>query len=316
MNDEAPDLFGHAAAAINPTEYIVYHDESKEPGYWHVFLFVPVDSREMLLAALKEALKNSKYKRNDRSYKEIRGSSAGYKMADYWLSILASSFQVQRGAGMLPYTTGRTLGSRYPNRETILQFPRPPGCRMAVFQIINGHADLDTVGDKTRKIELTFRMGLQGACHYFHDDNNPMVLRSIFVDRERQYNRPLDRNWIFSKLSTRFRDYCSLSPECQINGEDVPDDDWLILDAADVLLGVIRNICVRPDGLHRRKKEHFRAVSPLLEDIQKGQKRMKRSRYGIFGTVSSARLENGQWRYSSLSDMLRQVYNNSAEMPI
>jgi hypothetical protein len=56
MNNEPPDLFGHAAAPIDPTEYIVYHDESKEPGYWHIFPFVPVGSRAMLVTALREAL--------------------------------------------------------------------------------------------------------------------------------------------------------------------------------------------------------------------------------------------------------------------
>ena len=64
---------------------------------------------------------------------------------------------------------------------------------MAVFRVENGHRDLSQSMDETRRIELTFRMGLQGAFHYFHDENNPMVLRHIFIDREKHYRRPLTR---------------------------------------------------------------------------------------------------------------------------
>lgn len=45
----SPDMFGHGAAPPAPTEYIIYHDESKEPGYWRLFLFVPVGRRAVLV---------------------------------------------------------------------------------------------------------------------------------------------------------------------------------------------------------------------------------------------------------------------------
>lgn len=292
------DLFGHIEPPVEPTEYIVYHDESKEPGFWHIFFFVPEASRAELIAALEEAWRNSRFRGQHRHYSDLRSSPTGHNMADCWLQILHASFQKKIGSGMLHFTTGRYCAGGNAPRA----FSRPLGCRMAVFRVENGHRDLSPAMDETRRIELTFRMGLQGACHYFHDEKNPMVLRHIFIDREKHYRRPLDKSWILEKLAERFRDYCQLHGACGIDGETVSAEDRIIIDAADILLGVVRNCCIIPDlsDLHRRKADHCRKVQPLLDDIWKGQKRMINSRLGIFGSLSNARIEDEQWIFASL----------------
>lgn len=163
--------------------------------------------------------------------------------------------------------------------------------------------------DETRRIEPTFRMGLQGACHYFHDENTPMVLRHIFIDREKHYRRPLDKRWILGKLAERFRDYCRLDDACGIDGEEVSDENRILLDAADILLGVVRNCCITADltTLHRRKADHCRVFQTLLEDIGKGQKRMINSRLGIFGSLSTARIQGEQWIFAPLYRLITET---------
>ncbi len=189
---------------------------------------------------------------------------------------------------------------------------------MAVFRIENGLKDLSPSMDQTRRVELTFRMGLQGACHYFHDENNPMVLRHIYIDRERQYQRPLDKEWILEKLRKRFRDYCRLPRECGIEGEAVSAEDRIILDAADILLGVIRNFYITPDlsALNPRRAEHCRMIQPLVDDIGKGQKRMINSRLGVFGTLSTARIEGDQWIFAPLHKETDSNLSSHPELPL
>lgn len=295
-----PDLFGHIEPPVEPTEYVVYHDESKEPGFWHIFLFVPLASRAELIEALDEAWRNSRFRGQHRHYSDLRSSPTGHNMADSWIQVLHASFQKSIGNGMIAFCKGR---GRPP-----CTFTKPLGCRMAVFRLENGHRDLSPAMDETRRIELTFRMGLQGACHYFHDENNPMVLRHIFIDREKHYKRTLDKRWIVQTLADRFRAYCRLHNACGIDGEVVSDEDRLILDAADILLGVVRNCCITDDftTLNRRRASHCQMVLPLLDDIGKGQKRMINSRLGIFGSLSNARVDGEQWAFTPLFRMVNR----------
>ena len=69
--------------------------------------------------------------------------------------------------------------------------------------------------DNLSKIETTFRMGLQGAVHNLFNENDPLVLGNIFLDGEEHYRiehkRNFDKKKVLNKLSTRFRQYCSLS---------------------------------------------------------------------------------------------------------
>src|SRR5206468_13123287 len=44
-----------------PMLYDVYHDECKEGGYWHGFLFVPRPTRAELLGLLNRARENTEY---------------------------------------------------------------------------------------------------------------------------------------------------------------------------------------------------------------------------------------------------------------
>ena len=41
--------------------YYLYHDESKENGYWHGILLVPVKAKAILFDYLEQARKNTSY---------------------------------------------------------------------------------------------------------------------------------------------------------------------------------------------------------------------------------------------------------------
>lgn len=313
------DLFDRSEGEHEGTEpiiYNVYHDESKEGDYWHIFYFVPVTSRSELLQALKEALLNSRYKGKDRSFKEIRASPTGNNMIEYWLSVLHASFQMKIGDGMLPFTIGRPVGGDYYNKKIFRQFSKPLQCRIAIFYLPNGHNDLTLIDDPTRRIECTFRMGLQGACHYLFSAESPVIIQSIFIDRECHYRRRLDRKWIFRKLSERFRDYCSLGPDCQIEGEIVHEDDRIIIDSTDIFLGTIRYAYLTPhERNHSKKAVHAQRIESILDLIARGSKRMQNSRLGKFAAFSKAWLENGEWQYIPLAqDHFRRKESGQSEL--
>jgi hypothetical protein len=79
--------------------YDIYHDESKERGYWHGFLFVPGTARKLLLDLLKSARTVTGYPH------EVHYVNLGAKtkphyetaiIAEAWTSIGVAALQQQK----------------------------------------------------------------------------------------------------------------------------------------------------------------------------------------------------------------------------
>ena len=72
-------------------DYELYHDESKEYGYWHGMLLVPVDTKSKLIAYLETARNNYNYYQPI-SLKNIRKESGQkFGLVRTWLSIALQS---------------------------------------------------------------------------------------------------------------------------------------------------------------------------------------------------------------------------------
>ncbi|MCX6561064.1 MAG: hypothetical protein NTZ26_11215 [Candidatus Aminicenantes bacterium] len=165
--------------------------------------------------------------------------------------------------------------------------------------------------DGLSKIETTFRMGLQGAAHYLFSESEPLEIGKIFLDREVhyriEYRREFDKSKILNRLSTNFRQYCSLHPDCEIMGEGVGSDDNILLDLADVALGAIRFATLTPcqlsyeDAKQRKRVEICKMLFPLVKKLRDGHARMQNSRFVNFGTFSSAKIEDATWQFKDLS---------------
>ena len=292
--------------------YDIYHDESKKEAFWHVFLFMPKNNRREILKYLEEARQMSGFKGKDFSFKKLH-SAPSFECAGAWISILVAALQQKRREGLEPFYLGKT-GYNCPKRRRLplyRRFSQVPKCKIGIFHEKYKHKDMTGHLDSLSKIETTFRMGLQGATHYLFNEDNPLEIRNIFLDREKHYRmaykRDFDKGKVLDKLSIKFRDYCYLHPQCKISGENLNNSDLTFLDLADIFLGIFRFGVLNTIPMsYKDKKEENKfylcnRISLLVERLNKGYARMKNSRFEDFGTFSSAWIEDGDWRFEDLA---------------
>lgn len=290
-------------------KYEIYHDESKEDGFWHVFLFVSVDFKAEVLGKLQKARKD--FNGNDLSFKSLR-SNASFEVAKHFLSIKNATLQQKVKGTIESFSCGKTEYCKIQKRRTLItsQFSSSPQWRIAVFRQENNHSDMGLHSDDLSKIETTFRMGVQGACHFLFEENSPLEIERIVLDKEDHYqiehNRNFDSQKILNKLNRNFRTYCSLTEQTQISGNNLDSDDHLLLELADIFLGAFRFGFLHENGqLGTRDQKRLllaQQIKPLIDRSNQGFARMQNSRFRNFGTFSSSKIgTNGDWNFSDIS---------------
>ena len=279
--------------------YNIYHDESKEEAYWHVFLFVPLNQRIEIHERLQEARLNTNCKKSRLSFKKLKNGPSIH-CAKVWLSILSSSFQQRQKNRMEPFLNGINDRDHLRKRSVSHcdQFSQPPKCKIAIFRQANKHSDMSGHLDELSKIETTFRMAIQGAAHYLFSEENPLIVRNVFIDGEKHYKREhrreFDKNKIICKLESRFRKHCMFHQDCYIQGEQLDPIEREFLDLADIVLGAFRLGTLRQsieDCKTNKERENYilcKYISCVIEKLQKGKARMANSRFEGFGSFSSA----------------------------
>ncbi len=285
-------------------EYAVFHDESKEDAYWHVFFWVPLDFIDELVDCLRVSQNRSGYRGKQLSYKRLGVSPTKHRCAHYWLTVLKASLHNQKPHHLADFDMGRALDrAKRKWRPFYRRFSRMPCCKVNVFYLPNGHEDLDLCKDETARIETTFRMGLKGGAHYLFSEDIPCQISNIWLDREKHYQRPLEKEKLLGRLRNETRDYVSLADGCRIEGEGVPDAERLILDAVDVLLGSFRHAHFhgRSDSSKAkvRKYKLTQVIMDLLKKLNRGDG-MRNSRFFKGYSFSQAKLVSGRWEFSPL----------------
>ncbi|MHA1742660.1 MAG: hypothetical protein ACTSV6_00235 [Candidatus Heimdallarchaeota archaeon] len=274
-------------------------------------MFIPKDNRREILKYLKQARQLSGFKGKRLSFKKLRSDSS-FRCAWAWISILVAALQQKRKEGLEPFYLGKTAYNQFKRRRVPLygQFSQPPKCKIGIFHQKHKHRDMTGHRDGLSEIETTFRMGLQGVAHYLFNENNPLEIRNIFLDREEHYRiaykRNFDKQRVLDKLNIKFREYCSLHPQCRVLGKNLKDSDLTFLDLADIFLGAFRfGVLNHACGSYKDEKEKSKfklckLILPLTERLKEGYARMKNSRFEDFGTFSSAWIENRDWRFGNL----------------
>ncbi len=125
--------------------YDIYHDECKEDGYWHGFLFVPRDSRDALLNLLSSARDNTTY---DGYFHYVTiGQSANpdgkkYIAAEAWTSIGCNALQQQKLRKFPP----DVLLGRKPTRKSTAEYRRLTAllkCKFVLFRENDRHRNME-----------------------------------------------------------------------------------------------------------------------------------------------------------------------------
>lgn len=308
--------------------YDVYHDESKEEAFWHIFLFVPRTTKKVLVDCLTKARHISKYQGQQLSFKNLRSDNSVH-CTKAWLSILSAAFQQKSKNQLEPYMLGRTVYDQACQRPTglIERFSEPPRCKVAIFRLQNNHGDMTGPTEGLSKIETTFRMGLQGACHFLFSQDDPLEIGGIVLDREEHYQIEYDRDFdsakVLNRLEAKFRGYCTLRADCEISGESISADDRMLLDLADLFLGAFRFGTINPNSdtctgdKAQKKLSLSKVLQPLIVRLNEGYARMRNSRFDRFGTFSSAWIEDVEWRFEDIAPrFFRQPVNENLTLPL
>lgn len=308
--------------------YDIYHDESKEEAFWHIFLFIPHDIKSELTDTLLQARYLCDYKGRQLSFKNLNSNSS-LNCTKSWLSILSSAFQQKDKKPYEPFYMGTNTYDSSCSRRTGCYgtFSKPLKCKVAIFHLKDNHKDMSSNLNDLSKLETTFRMGLQGASHYLFSPECPLVVSSIILDGEKhypiQYNANFDFNKVSHKLDIMFRDYCSLSSTCTISGKNISEEDRILLDLADLFLGAFRFGYLKPqlcDCVSDREVSKYnlsKVLKPLVYRLNEGYARMKNSRFEKYGTFSSAWIQNDQWEFENISlQFLKQKIPQNMLLPL
>ena len=272
-------------------EYDLYHDESKESGYWHGMLLVPRHKKELFLSYLEDIRKVSGY-----SYpigiKDLDEKGKKFNCIRSWILLgVASLMQdFKNNPYIVSIDDGReyskTTGLRTSYKE-ILKIDSQDkviGAKFILFRDRDDHSKMgDSYPDHASKIETTARMGLTGGLHWLGSNQNPIHVQSIHFDGYEHYQRRIDRERIVGRING-LRDYCTIGQKIDDrtanHTKEDPQDyaDCQFLQLTDLLVGGFRTI------LGEEKNKIQREVSlPIKSELVKkwheGLSRMKNSRW-------------------------------------
>lgn len=294
--------------------YDIYHDESKEGGYWHGFLLVPRKTRPLLLDLLKSARNITNYAHEVHYIRLGARTKPHYETAviiQAWTSIGVAALQQQKLQKFPPKLfLGRgkrnTENARYHVLSELL------GCKLVIFRERDSHEKMYLGMSKLQCIETTFRMGLKGGVYLLFDESHPMMVGDVFIDGDEQYlgefGRTFDIERTLTRLAVETKSYVSFAGSPRIipqrsdhrkieNGQK-PEDSHL-LQLCDILIGGVRFHAQSPDQGHVRYSVSL-PCRELLSHEQDNVARMEQSRYHRGFSLSEAWLDAGEWHFSVL----------------
>jgi hypothetical protein len=282
-------------------DYELYHDESREEGYWHGILLVPVSKKQTLVSYLGAVRENVRYP-HPVGIKKVKNPGRIYTCAECWVQIgVLSLISVHKGPPL-----GVFLGNRVKGKKQYNQFTETIGCKFIVFREIDDHAKMSDRLDYGGKVETTFRIGLKGGLHFLGSDKEPIRIEKMHFDGHKHYCRHVDRDRIVGRL-TGLRQYCSVADYLDLVDDRSSDHtrvdcqkyaDCQLLQLTDLLVGCFRTALIGPTrAIHT---EIARPVKAIVGRYSKGYARMRNSRWRDSFCMSQSYLESGQWQFETI----------------
>lgn len=283
-----------SSSHISFVNYELYHDESKEGGYWHGMLLVPVHKKGVLLSYLEASRRNYRYSA-PLSLKKVSQKGKIYYCIESWISIGVAALASRIGRERIGIYVGkRVRGTR--DYETLRE---PIRCKFVLLRECDNLARMSPFLDYGGKVETTFRMGLKGGLHYLGNDNEPIYITKMHFDGFKHQRRHLDRHRIVGRLSG-LRRYCRIAPDPDIIDDRTSDhtrpecqsyDDCQLLQLTDVMTGCFRSaLGVRTNPIHAELEEPIRS---LVSRYKQGYRRMQNSRWRNAFCISQCFLDPG-----------------------
>ncbi len=293
-------------------EYELYHDESKEHGYWHGILLVPTSTKPMLTKYLIKIRKVLAYN-TSLSLKQIKNKGKSFKCAEAWvLFAYAALMQRIKKDGFptikLPELERGQL--RFGNYSDLIG-NYIIGCKFIVLRDRDLFNEMYDTLDFGAKMEITFRMAVKGGIHLLGSDEKPIEIKKMYFDGHKHYGRNINNDRIKAGLN-KLRKYCEISDDLMVYDDKSDHDkntthsyeDCQILQLTDLLIGSARVVNgyygQGGDSRLRIQKEIASPVKELLKKYNKGIARMKNSRWSDAICIGECFLENGEWQFAKL----------------
>jgi len=294
--------------------YDIYHDESKEESYWHGFLFVSRSTRDYLLSLLQQARDGAKWQKFI-SFKDISNRmgrcSPRVQLVESWLTIALASLQQQKFHKKVQFFICEKP------KKYFSCLKKPIKCKFIVFKEKDKHKKMFKGLSKMKKIEITMKMGLLGGAHYLFDNDNPLMIGNLVIDKfgpKKELRKMLIS--LAHDIVEKKRKYVSFIQGAKIifqtsDHQKLPlsknRDDSHLLQFTDILLGAVRFLSCKLDIQHIKYQISY-SIKFLLQKDQNNFFEMKETRFAKGFSLTEAWLEDGKWQFDPLR--LKKDSNN------
>ena len=277
-------------------DYRIYHDESKEGGYWHGMLLVPEQHRERMYGELLDMRQASKHNA-PLGIKCVDGARSKLgRLATNWLQ-----YGVAAMASQLKQPVHYKVGF-----NEYRELRQPLRAKFLLFHKVDDHGDMGYLPDHASKVETTTRMAIKGGLHALFSPTDPVHITRLHFDGHEHHKRNLDKDRIIGRLHA-LREYCTISTAPDLLVDSSSDHnrvgsqahiDCQFLQLTDLLVGSFRTLLGPATNPEHRLVAH--PVEEILMRYRQGPARMQHSRWNGSFWMSQCQLVEGEWRFNGL----------------
>lgn len=290
-------------------DYEIYHDESKEHGYWHGILLVPTANKPLIIKHLKQVRAYTDYE-YPLSFKNIDAVNRIFNCSEAWIDFGIGSLITKFNS---KYPHQICTGERVQGKKLYAIFDdlvnrHPLGVKFILFWDKEHFKEMHNSLDYGGKIETSFRIAVKGGLHYlFSEDNHARIIK-IHFDGCAHHGRSVDHNRIVDRIDG-LRDYCQFMENCPIDDncsdhreDDSQEyDDCQLLQLTDLLVGSFRTAFgFLGQGKIKEQIALADPVKKLIRRYKQGYARMQNSRWHNSFCVSESFIEDGKWQFQNL----------------
>ena len=280
----------------------IYHDESKQDGFWHGILVVPRDSRAELLDRLAVARATSGHE-EPIGVKSCRsGKTRRISCLTAWVSVGVSALLHKGGEA---FSTGKTLIPGKGHRVNLQRTARPLNAKFCALRCPENLGTLS--GDWKENVETTLKITLKGALHYYatHPNAEAIRIRNLYVDGHEHYAGHLDETRILDRLRREAKPSITIAEDARLfdfssDHRRAPKeayDHCQLLQLADCLVGGVRLHVTAPEH-HLVTAGHLSPLAAVMDRFEEGWARMRHSRYGMNFSMSSMELSQDGFTFA------------------
>ena len=290
-------------------DYEIYHDESKEHGYWHGILIVPTATKSLVINHLKQVREHTKHQ-YPLSIKKIKSYGKIFNCAEAWIDY-AIGTMITKFNSQLPYQifTGERIRDKkqYDIFDNLIN-RNPLGVKFILSCDKDQFEKMYNSLDYGSKVEISFGIAVKGGFHYIFSEDNHARIDKIHFDGHKHHGRNINPERILNRLKG-LRDYCQIKENCPIDDRSSDHriansqkyDDCQLLQLTDLLVGSFRTAFGFLGQVELpAQRELAKPVKALIERYQKGYARMRNSRWKNSFCLSVSLIEDGKWQFQDI----------------